>query len=675
MSKLPICLALFGPLTAWAATPVISNPGVTREYGGKATLRADVSANGKETNVTFKYGTTTAYGSQVEQIIAANANGTVSAPVTNLTGGVTYHFQVIATNGDGSVQTADQKFVEPGIAGAVATNNGSGTATLSATVTTDGTAATLEFQYGLTTAYELGSAGTEAVAANAVELKISKDLTGLVRGTTYHFRGVLRDGANNVVATTADAVFVTSNLAPRAKSDSALLSDFRPVTIDVLRNDTDGDNDTLKLTAVTQPAQGAAKINGDKVVYTPSPDFTGVTTFQYTVRDDFGGTATGTVTIRSPRVAVEGTHSAVITDADGDVVGRLRLTAMANGSFTARIEIEGKTYHVVGVLDVNGRFLGFASAGDVMLPVLFTVTTGDVASIDATFGAGKWSASTDVANLTSERLFELEGRYTVELPTAAAAAPPDDGTDGNDGTGGTGDTPTTDPGQLGWMSIKLNEEGKARVKGKSGDGQGFSGDAFLNGTGEAPTLVIFARADDDALIGTLTLGDTVSGELEWRPEDGDVVAVTANGNRYVKPEKRQRSLEVGASGSDQMTFTTSGGDVPAITHQLRLSENDHVTVTDPTPDGLNLKIDRKSGIFKGKFRFGPGFEQRTSFSGVLLQQEGVGRGVFNGNKLPGRVELAAGGGSANPEPPTTPDPTEPDPTTPDPMIPDPADPL
>jgi LPXTG-motif cell wall-anchored protein len=75
--------------------------------------------------------------------------------------------------------------------------------------------------------------------------------------------------------------------APDAVNDSASTDKGRPVTIDVLKNDTknaDLDIDLDSLALVSDPSDGSAVVNADHTVtYTPDSDFTGVDSFQYTL--------------------------------------------------------------------------------------------------------------------------------------------------------------------------------------------------------------------------------------------------------------------------------------------------------------------------------------------------------------------------------------------------------
>ncbi|MFV0472791.1 MAG: calcium-binding protein [Pikeienuella sp.] len=94
---------------------------------------------------------------------------------------------------------------------------------------------------------------------------------------------------------------VPGNQAPRAKDDTASTAAGVPVTIDVLKNDSDGNGDTLIFDTFSDPANGSIKVVNGKVVYTPAAGFSGGHSFSYTVSDGRGGTDSATV-----RVAVGG---------------------------------------------------------------------------------------------------------------------------------------------------------------------------------------------------------------------------------------------------------------------------------------------------------------------------------------------------------------------------------
>jgi hypothetical protein len=75
-------------------------------------LTAAVSAGASPTNVSFQYGTSSAYGQSTAQVPIGEELLTrkVSADVGNLTPGTTYHFRVAATNAFGTTHGPDQTF-------------------------------------------------------------------------------------------------------------------------------------------------------------------------------------------------------------------------------------------------------------------------------------------------------------------------------------------------------------------------------------------------------------------------------------------------------------------------------------------------------------------------------------------------------------------------------------
>ena len=78
-----------------------------------ATLNGTVNPNDLSTTVSFEYGTTTSYGQTVsatQSPITGNNITNVSAGVSNLEKGTTYHFRVIATNSLGKVNGSDLSF-------------------------------------------------------------------------------------------------------------------------------------------------------------------------------------------------------------------------------------------------------------------------------------------------------------------------------------------------------------------------------------------------------------------------------------------------------------------------------------------------------------------------------------------------------------------------------------
>ena len=139
---------------------------------------------------------------------------------------------------------------------------------------------------------------------------------------------------------------------PIAVDDSITLQENTVAIADVLANDTDFDEgDILSLEGLTTPEQGRVEIDSEnQVIYTPNPDFVGTDSFDYTVSDSMGSTATATVSVtvtEAPNIpprartdsAVSLQNTSVIidvlandSDADGDPIQLFEINSPSNGT-------------------------------------------------------------------------------------------------------------------------------------------------------------------------------------------------------------------------------------------------------------------------------------------------------------------------------------------------------
>jgi hypothetical protein len=167
-----------------------------------------------------------------------------------------------------------------------------------------------------------------------------------------------------VVTVTINAV----NDTPVAINDATGTPEDTPTTIDVLANDSDVDGDALTIQNVTQ-AKGVVHINPDGTLgYEPTPNFSGLDEFYYTILDGNGGQATATVTVNvdsenDAPIAVDDAAAtdedspvtmdvlANDSDPDGDVLSVTDVTQGANG--TAAINPDGSVTYAPAP-DFNG---------------------------------------------------------------------------------------------------------------------------------------------------------------------------------------------------------------------------------------------------------------------------------------------------------------------------------
>jgi hypothetical protein len=195
-----------------SSAPVAVTADATAVAVTTATLRGQVTPNGLATTWWFEYGTSTAYGLKT----ASNSAGSgttaqaVSAGITRLTAGKSYHFRLVAQNSSGRVFGLDRLFTTVGAPNATtgaAQSIGPDTAQLTGSLDTLGRSTTWWFDYGTTTKYGKSTTHRSAGSKAGVQT-VTAPLTGLAANTAYHFRlvassdGGVRYGADVTFATT-----------------------------------------------------------------------------------------------------------------------------------------------------------------------------------------------------------------------------------------------------------------------------------------------------------------------------------------------------------------------------------------------------------------------------------------------------------------------------------------
>jgi hypothetical protein len=184
----------------------------------KANFRGRVTPNGQSTSWYFEYGTSTGYGAKtsVRRAGSGTRARSVSASVSGLTAGTTYHVRLVATNASGARFGGDRTFVTDGPPAAqtgVAQAVGATGATLVGSVDPKGRSTTWYFEYGPTTAYGFRTPSKSAGSGFGSK-PVSIVVSNLAPGTLYHHRLVAKSGAGtsrgvDVAFTTLQAVTLT----------------------------------------------------------------------------------------------------------------------------------------------------------------------------------------------------------------------------------------------------------------------------------------------------------------------------------------------------------------------------------------------------------------------------------------------------------------------------------
>ena len=153
-------------------------------------------------------------------------------------------------------------------------------------------------------------------------------------------------------ATVNVSVTAPVNAGPTAGDDEAGTDINTPVSINVLTNDTDPEDDALTVDSFTQGANGSVADLGNGVLqYTPNADFVGDDSFTYTISDPDGETSSATVDVTVAPAPPENTPpTANDDDASTDSDTAVSINVLANDS-----DPENDPLTVVDVSDgVNG---------------------------------------------------------------------------------------------------------------------------------------------------------------------------------------------------------------------------------------------------------------------------------------------------------------------------------
>ena len=190
-------LLVFGAPTQ---LPIVKTEGVSNLLPGGTTLNGEVDPDsaGNVTSCEFKYGLNQQYSGGSAPCSAGlpitTATG-VSAEISGLEPGATYHYQLVAENGNGLQLGADQTFTTPpaveGVATGEATEISRTTALLHGSFVGRGEDVHYYFEYGTSLSYGQTAPappGNDAGSVSGPQEVGAVPLAGLQGGTKYHYR-------------------------------------------------------------------------------------------------------------------------------------------------------------------------------------------------------------------------------------------------------------------------------------------------------------------------------------------------------------------------------------------------------------------------------------------------------------------------------------------------------
>jgi uncharacterized repeat protein (TIGR01451 family) len=268
---------------------------------GVATINVranDTDADGDALSVSAPGATAPAKGT-----VVVNPNNTVTYTATAGAAG-TDTFSYAVDDGRGGTATAVVTMTIPNAAPHASDDTTSTTIGNPVTVRvltndTDPNIPTVPSQHLAVTGVTQPAGGEGAVTTDGTTVTFTPAASFIHGSTTIGY--TISDGAGGTA--TAAVTVTMANVDPVAATDTAATACITPVDIDVLANDSDPNNDTLTVTAVTGATHGTATITATgQVHYAPNPAWSGADVLHYTLSDGTT-TVTGQLTVTTSSCA------------------------------------------------------------------------------------------------------------------------------------------------------------------------------------------------------------------------------------------------------------------------------------------------------------------------------------------------------------------------------------
>ncbi|EJN03643.1 Ig-like domain-containing protein [Phyllobacterium sp. YR531] len=454
--------------------------------------------------------------------------------------------------------------------------------------------------------------------------------TGLISGTLradasqggpYTVTITASDGNGGTVST--NFVFNVANPVPVAVNDTVATNEDTPVTVNVLGNDVDPDNDPLTVTQINgQPisaggsidvGNGTIRLNADNTLtFTPDANYNGTTVVSYRISDGNGGFADASVTFNVNSVndvptidlnnSTPGTgHSANFEEGDAPV-------AVANGdAFVRDIENEITDFDVTlgGFVDGGSEVIHLNNNVDIVIgtPSSGTIQFGGTLIAFTYNGAGALhfenAAGADVP-IPNDVLSALVQSMRYENDS-------DNPTDGNRTVSFTVTDADNATSAAAVSTILVGAVNDAPVAGNDTITTGENTPVI----GTAPgVLANDTDQENDPL--TVTLVNGAQPGTSVTGSNGGSFIINANGSYSFNPSNSFDDLKPGETRSTSVTYTVSDGnggtdtatltvvvtganDVPVGTPSTIATNEDtpitgRVTATDADGDPLTFTV-------------------------------------------------------------------------------------
>jgi len=348
------------------------------------------------------------------------------------------------------------------------------------------------------------------------------------------------------------------------------------------------------------------------------PTKAGTTAFNIQVTDSTGLTNTAFCSLtvidgKAPFAALAGTYTGLILQTNLPThasSGFIQLILTKTGTFTGHLTLAGITTTLRGRFDLNGNATNTVAGVNVALHVDLVSDSGPITG--AVSGNG----------FQSDLLAELPGTIQVAPGTYTLLFNPSDAKD------------ASVPQGVGYATLTISRSGIGSLKGVLNDGTKLMATAPVSQSGLWP-LYVSLYNHSGASIGWVSFATntTAAAVVNWfAPASQSYAAFTTTltliGSTFVADQ----------SVDGNKLITLSGGGLVTNIIKTVTVNNGEALITNPGSDALTLKLKVNTGQFTGTFVRQAGATP-IPFNGLLLQEQGVGQGLFQRSGQTGSISI------------------------------------
>jgi|GEM_PF-890524 len=310
--------------------------------------------------------------------------------------------------------------------------------------------------------------------------------------------------------------------------------------------------------------------------------------------------------------------------------GALKLVLTETGTFAANLTMGGASAAFGGQFDLTGNVTNTVT-------IAKTNSLNVIMHVDISNGTEQITGTVSNGTLLSELVADratfsktspcsLTGSYTFVLE------PPSD---------------TSLPQGYGYGVLSVANTGSGKLTGVLGDGTKFKATVPISNHDTAPLYSVLYGKKGACVAWLNFTNNTIDATAYWiKPPVSKshyypasfTTNVTLLGSKYVAPAKNSPMLTLSNITSNVM-LTLGGGNISAaLSNSVTVATNNTVTIVSGSVSNLTLKLTSKKGTFTGGFMH-PVTHKTAKFSGVVLQSQNFGAGLFTGTNETGYVAI------------------------------------